>query len=496
MTGSLTNNLIPDVAISQSNYSLRSFDLIYPNIEYYFEPESSLYNINKSWQQELVRYTSSNWDIAPEFKITGQGKFVNVYGQGQGFICRWGTISAPRAEITLEADHIIQNMYQGWEFNGQKVEVNVDKWWAYSGYLLYVRNNSSSPLLYNWPSQSLAYPSYSIGMPLVNININQIKWGEDQFGGISPHFGDYWGGLSIGNVYGAKYNININELYGKSRWTDRFIRVEPTPPVPYDIYSRDNTINVNIGYINAKTGSFTTPFNTMTGGHIISLNTTPFQGNLRYENMFLKAHINKAELWGVSIGAAPFYGSSNSTIIYSCNDCTNYGWSRDISGAPATLLRADLVFPTASNSFTDGTGTFRNNKFIIKGIYKNYDSQTRILDYNISKAYFSGSWIQQQNTEYNNLVLDNFTAYQLHPSQPIIRTYDFFQTGFSTGSAIVIKDSLLYSSGSNIIVRNNTVGLQPLLIYNTTMNADINSTSASILDGDYRVSSNINNLMY
>lgn len=463
MTGSLTNNLTPDIAVSQSDYNLRAFDLITPNIEYYFEPSSSLYNINKTWRQELVYYTSSDWNIAPAFKITGQGKFVGVYGQSSGFNFAWGTMYAPRAEVTLQADHIIQNMWNGWQVGGQKVNIDVNKWWSYGAIFL---NTAYS---FDWPSQSLVDPSASLGMPIVNVNINELRWGQNQFGGIASHANDFWAGLAFGNSFGGEVNININKVTAYTRFTDGMFRWDVTNSTTPTCYN--NIININIGYFSGSRTNVGGPISKIARGTIAASS---------HVNCYYKIHIDKFDAWGIGLGTSEdIRNPSGCTFIFSCNDYRNYLSTNYFNN---DLVRVPILMTVTSSA----SSSLKNNQITVTGTYRNYAEGCPIV------GWLVGSGSGDDNLSYNTLFLDNFKGYQLSTGSVALTMYNYFYT-YSTGSYIVIKDSLLYSSGSDII--SNSTGKIPNIIFNGTVtNRDIPSTVSA--EGTFNISANLNKLIY
>jgi hypothetical protein len=519
MTGSLTNNLTPDVAVSQSDYNNRVFDLIYPNVELYFEPESGLTNINKTWQQALVYYTSSNWDVIPEFKITGKGIIKYVYGQGQGFIGQFGIIAAPRANITLEADHIINNMYQGWILTGENIQVNVNKWWSYSSYFLttnyYGTYGAAAPLaripIFNYISQSLAFPSSSI-TPSVNININEIKFGQFNDFGIAPHFADYWAGISFGYPYGSTYNINVNNLYYISNAVDPFYLFNGTPSFSIDPLnpttnvSYNNRVKINTNYVSASKGSNHPAGGgraTFVGGHLYDFCRGGYGGPLYTfnENLYIHAHIDKMDSWGIGAGSGHDTSNlSNSTIIFSCNDYTLYnrlgpftGFSGNIQADSCTAIR--LAFYTGSQIGAP-TGSFINNNIVFKGTYRNYSNASTIS--NIT----AGGIGAKDNILYTNIIFDNFNSYQMNSlptasalasSASVVFGNVFLADAFPTGSYVIMKDSLFYTSGSTF-VRNTAT--KPINIITRNVSTNIDFPSDVNVTGDVTIIENLNKLRY
>jgi hypothetical protein len=504
MTGSLVSNLTPDVAVSQIDYNSRAFDLLSPMVEYYFEPETALYNINKSWQQELVRYTSSNWDIAPEFKITGQGKFVLVYGQGQGFICRYGYIAAPRAEITIEADMMLQNMWQGWTLIGQRVDINVDKWWSYLSRIMELNRFSTdfnSDAFWNWPSQSLVYPSYSIGLPIVNVNINDYKWGERLFKGIAPHAGDFWTNIVMGHPYGTTYNINIKNLTTQGRHTDAFFRLsgEDAQPTINNATFQNNNINLNIEYISASVGILN---NNWRGGHLFNgyhgrsgalEGTNPFF----FENCNWYVNINKMDSSGVGLGHNnPMVNISNCTFKLHCDDYRNYATVIPMGAATQTCNFINIALSNSS-SISPSTGSFINNQIIYSGNYRNY-STSSMLSYSCANRFGTDATVG------TSLVLDNFNAYQLNEVNPLfvgairINNWSVFwpQYVYSTGSLVILKNSTVYVSGSAPIFSNtiSPAKTPTILLNNVSSNKDVSGSFN--FDGSLNISSNIENIFY
>lgn len=453
LTGSLTNNLQPDIAVSQSNYNLRVFDLITPNVEYYFEPESSLYNINKSWQHMLVSYSSNSWDTAPEFKITGQGKFVMVYGQSSGFAASWGILASPRAEVTFEANHVIQNMWNGWEFYGQKVNVDVDKWWTYSGWFLRVGG-----FTYDWPSQSLAYPSYSLTMPVANVNINELLWGQDLFGGIAPHANDFWTGLGFRSIYGTDYNVNINKFYFRAtRLTDGVFRYWPTEVGGFTT-SSNATININVNHIS---------------GSRINVGGGLFRMPGSVDNMFLNINVKKFDAWGSGFGTT--FGCvnvTNSTFKYHCDDYRNYLINNHFYDP---CIRVDIGSTSPSSSY--------NNLVVVSGNYRNYALNQRIVSFTVGGPSATTNQVIQ-----NTLILDNFRAYNFGTgsvNNSCIEIANPVSYVNSSGSYVVIKDSILYTSASNII-NNFGTNTGSIIIDSTKMNSDTIGSKINI-QGSYDV---------
>lgn len=508
MTGSLTSNLTPDIAVSQANYNIRAFDLLSPMVEYYFEPETALYNINKSWTQELVYYTSSDWNIAPEFKITGQGKFVLVYGQGQGFICRYGTIIAPRAEIAIEADMMLQNMWRGWELTGQRIDINVDKWWSYLSRTLglnVLAADTYNDAFWNWPSQSLVYPSYSIGLPIVNVNINDYKWGETLFKGVAPHAADFWTNIVMGHPYGTTYNINIKNLTTQGRHQDGFFRLsgEGGQTTVNNAVFQNNNINLNIGYVSASIGNlggnwrggqlFDGFFGTQ--GSLDPNSPTPFF----YENCNWYINIGKMDSLGVGLGTnQPFTNISNCTFKLNCDDYRNYSIVRP----NATCIHFTNSYANSSSLAPLVSGSFRNNQIIVSGNYRNFSTGSLV-------TFASANRFGNDATIGSTLVLDNFNGYQLNEIDPAfgfgaitVRNWSQFWPAyvFSTGSLLIAKNSTLYVSGSApIFAWNRTLiaggDRTPTIVLNNVLsNKDVSGSFN--FDGSLNISTNIANILY
>lgn len=459
ITGSTTNNTMPDIAVSQSVYNTRAFDLITPNVEYNFEPETTVYNINKNWIQYLVSYSIDDWSIAPEFKITGKGKFVGVYGQSSGYNFHWGVIEAPRAEVTLQADHIIQNMWGGWIIRAQKLNVEVDKWWTYSGVFLSAGSGN-----YNWPSQSLAYPSYSITKPIAKVSINELLWGQDLFAGIAPHAADYWSGLNFNSIFGTDYDINVNKFYFRAiRLSDGVFRYWPNT-VAFSTASNSN-INVNINYIS---------------GSRISVGSGLWRIAGNIDNMFLNMNVKKFDAWGSGFGTS-FQSSNitNSTIKYHCDDYRNYLINNHFANG---CINLEFGSSSPSSSY--------NNVVLVSGNYRNYANNQKIV------SWASGGPSAGFNITGSSLILDNFRAFNFGTSSTnnscIETSNPVFYTN-SSASYIVIKDSLLYASASNII-NNFGSNTASIIIDSTKMNNDAIGSKIT-MQGSYDVTPDLVYLM-
>jgi hypothetical protein len=497
-TGSLTNNIAPDVAVSQIDYSAGVFDLMYPNVEYYFEPESALYNINKSWTQELVFYTSSNWNIAPEFKLTGQGKFVLVYGQAQGFNARYGTIVAPRTEIKIEGNHFIQNMGGGWRLTGQKVDVEANKWWMYptGNFLLNAITSTFNydDTFWNWPSQSLVYPSYSIGLPIVNVNIDEYRCGFDLFGGLAPYTNNSSVNFDMGHPYGTTYNINLKNTVLRSRHGDGFFRIAPDANITNINNSTFRNNNINISMLNVSASRDAT-----NGTHLF----VPFLGNvLYYEDCTWNINVGKFNAFGVGLGAGrPIQNMSNCTIRLHCEDYRNYGIiSAQPSSSPALPCLAYIItYPNSSSLSPVSSGSYTNNQVIISGNYRNYVAGGSLV------MYSSANILGTDNTLGTTLILDNFKGYQLTESPNGISAVTIKHRGvfnpsflYSTGSLTLIKDSLIYATGSTPVIGwyNDTLSdKRPTVILdNVAINKDISGNIN--YEGSVDVSSNIGRIIY
>lgn len=504
-TGSLVNTITPDIAVSQSNYNNRAFDLLSPNVEFYFEPETALYNINKTWQQELVRYSSSNWDIAPEFKITGKGKFVLVYGEARGFICRYGSIGAPRAQITIEADHMIQNMWQGWVLHGQKIDIDVDKWWSQSSNTLLLNYGSSdfytTDNFYNWPSQSLVYPSYSIQMPVVNLNVNEYRWGENLFAGVAPPDNDYWTNIVMGHPYGTTYNINIKNIITRARHTDGFFRFAGGITGSYS----NCTANINVNYISASIG---TQSNTRVfGGQLSTLYLGAGPGSVAsgvsilYNNCNYFLNINKFDSNGIGLGNnVNSVNAINSTTKIHCEDYRNYAAVNTATSRPENpcIIVNFTNWVNILNPIT--SGSINNNQTIISGNYRNYSTGSLI-------SFSSANSFGNDNTLGNTLILDNFRGYQMNQTRNNLGAINvsnwssFWSTFvYSTGSLILTKDSMIYATGSTPLFAWNNNGIlgrdkvPTIILDNVLANKDISGSFN--FEGNIDISSNVGRIIY
>lgn len=497
-TGSLSNNIRPDISISQLNYNSGSFYLISPSIECHFESSCSLYNINKSWQQMLAYYTSSNWTNQEIFKLTGKGKFVNVYGQNDGFVAKWGVLAAPSAEITFQADHIIQNMWQGWELIGQKVDISVDKLWSYNGFTFVIGDGG-----YNWPSASIV--NKNINRPIVDLKINDFRYGINKFTGISPHADDWWANINIHSTYGSDVNININRFLatcitynngGLFRYSTRNTSYETNTRITS---ASNANINVNINYISASYTSSASYPSYSAGGPINTMQGITTTKDFGYANNYVNINVRKFDSWG--LGFTGFgEASTNNTTVINCDEYTNYtGSGTDGLNFESSLFDFNLMQYKPSSL---DTKQYINNKVTISGNYKNYaQGQTMIcygLNYtssnenygytlflnkfnafNVTSAYLSGSVGVTGSILRIQTIVDNLTGSKYYY--------------LSTGSTVVLQNSLLYQSGSTTVL-NRTTTASRVIVNNTIMNTDFPAYVSA--QGSFDLNTNLDKIVY
>jgi hypothetical protein len=495
LTGSASNNLRPDISISQVNYNSGSFYLIQPNVEYYFEPSCSFYNINKSWQQMLAYYTSSNWNKQESFKITGKGKFVNVYGQNEGFSSKWGVIAAPSCNITLQADHIIQNMWNGWELIGQQVDIDIDKLWSYNSFTFVIGDGG-----YNWPSASLS--NKNINRPIVNLKINDFRYGINKFVGISPHADDWWTNIIIHNTFGSNINIDINRFlatcitYNNGGLFGYGIRNNSYETGTKILSASNANINININYISASyTSSIGSPLNSA-GGYMNAMQGIETRNDYGWVNNSVNINVKKFDSWGLGFGGFGEASTGNTTTI-NCNEYTNYTSSgTDRLDFETSLFNFNLIQYKSSSL---DPKMYTNNKIVMSGNYVNYAPGQKLIIFGLNNT---GS---NDNFGYT-LFLNKFNAYNLGSPYVTNLTASILQLQsitdnngngkffkYSTGSKVVIQNSLLYQSGSNTIVNTSKTG-SIIIVNNTIMNTDFPEYVNA--QGLFDLNTNLDKLIY
>jgi hypothetical protein len=501
-TGSLINNLTPDIAVSQVDYNSGVFNLLYPSVEVHFEPETSLYNINKTWTQELTYYTSSDWTLAPEFKITGKGKFVLVYGFGEGFICKYATIAAPRAEISIEADLMLQNLWTGWYLNGQKIDISVNRWLSYTSRLLELNIATSTVpttnVYWNWPSQSLVYPLAGITEPVVNVNINTVIYGEQLFEGLSPHINTVQAGIVTGHPYGCNYNISIDNIISKTNHQG-FFRPTISTNVGEIVGTRDNNCNIDVRYVSASTGVSTSLLRQ--GGCLIGIDSALTTDNRDRNSLIV--NIEKMDSFGVSLGPS-YYHTGNQSNCFTKIHCDNYtNYSRIIPQEgmmtePIFLYHA--VYINSGSSPAEATGSYSNNVLVLSGNYTSYSTGSLVR--------FASADGSQSDKSHDTLILDNFNGFLKNEVRSGLGAINLANWSpfwpnhlYSTGSVVVVKNSLLKVSGSTPLFRFGNAGLAdktPTVIVNNLLtNRVLSSSSGSFnFEGNVNVSTNINNIIY
>jgi hypothetical protein len=134
---------------------------------------------------------------------------------------------------------------------------------------------------------------------------------------------------------------------------------------------------------------------------------------------------------------------------------------------------------------------------IVKGSYKNYSPASIVCGVNV------GGINAGNNILYNNVIFDNFQSYQmngtpdpsaLNSSSSIVLGDVFLASAYPTGSNIIMKDSLFYTSGSTFI-RNATTNPINFITKNVISNRDLPS-NVNFLDGDLTITENLNKLIY
>ena len=169
---------------------------------------------------------------------------------------------------------------------------------------------------------------------------------------------------------------------------------------------------------------------------------------------------------------------------------------------PVTDILLKNPFTFSSSTPSQQFSSFTNNQCIISGNYRNFATNSLV-------GFGSANRLGNDNTTGTTLILDNFNAYQLNEVTAgqdsgggvvVLKNWSIFWPTyvFSTGSTLVVKNSIIYSSGSTPIFNWYNNGLSnktpTILLDGLLTNKDI--TGNFIFDGSVDISSNLSRLLY
>jgi hypothetical protein len=125
-TGNSAVNEIPDVRLA-GNGDISS--LMKNNIDYYWQPNSGLTSIAKSFAFH-VGYNSDPTDVLWKSGFYGHGNFTTIYGTLEGLSQRFVEINNARAEFTFECNKAV--IQRAWIFlhNYKSANIKVKRWFG------------------------------------------------------------------------------------------------------------------------------------------------------------------------------------------------------------------------------------------------------------------------------------------------------------------------------------------------------------------------------
>ena len=168
-----------------------NINLYYEGIDYYFAPGSKLSNHCADYDINLLTITGST---PKRFQLTGQGAFVNFYGQFRGWNNEFAFIDNPKAAVYFEAFELKQQQWKTFQCPRiAALDLKVDNVVMSGSTLVQVTNFDT-------------YDSVS-----VNIDVRNMKNGEGVFG----PFVDYWYMFTARNAAPMRFTVKMGNVYTK-----------------------------------------------------------------------------------------------------------------------------------------------------------------------------------------------------------------------------------------------------------------------------------------
>jgi hypothetical protein len=125
-TGNPAINETPDIKFT--SYTDMS-SLAKNNIDYYFNPNSTLLNLAKSVAIRII-YNVDGTDTAFTSGFYGSGNFLTPYGSAQGLSQRFMEVNNANLTFNFEANNVVANRAWGYVFNKKNITLKINRWYG------------------------------------------------------------------------------------------------------------------------------------------------------------------------------------------------------------------------------------------------------------------------------------------------------------------------------------------------------------------------------
>ncbi len=373
--------------------------LIQDGIFIYFAEASGIRFINKSYAVRLgYNYDGGLGNTGFNSAIIGRGKFIQMYGEHQGFVAQLLYVDNPNAIFRFECHQVNVQQWQPFNLlNFESMAIHID--------MMYSTDANTFTL------SSTVLP-VSGKIPVLNIYLRDVYWGLGQTPDIGPEDLDNWYFFYVQTLYyGMKVTIRIDNIdmittqdtISALMEVNSYGTSSATLPPHYRIANTEFNFSIGNLYERSRTGStVTSSFLIMMMVNSVSL-TEPVVLNTADNNTFFFQfeNANVVSMLGFSWGLV-FYGINN----YLTMELGNFYRRTGVTNIYPLLMVAIYGTQSINSAMVKIRGNVTvENSYIYHGLDGTYNNLLFEGDYIVK----SGTAIPMQITANETVVFKNCT---------------------------------------------------------------------------------------
>jgi len=318
--GVSTTNTPADICFSSTNASTSIASLAANNVQSRFGTNAGFIYINKTYNIPLV-YVVDPTDILFESRIDGKGYFKQLYGQANGFVASMVKIDNARATMSLEADELWLQQWQGFYLvNHKNISIKTKKMIAADGNLFSLQGSNR---------EGDGKPSS------IYVDVDVMYFGNSTFPVSGPI--DYWymiyhgdASANWGSTRHKLININIGTLNFIASNSYAFFRMDGNNnPIPAANFN-NITCNVNVNTFRATYSGAGSGDQGLGSGIVGFVGTNGIVSQCHW-NFNINHYEGALKLLG-PIGLNQNASNANHTVMLNVGDAFRKGYSGGTNG--------------------------------------------------------------------------------------------------------------------------------------------------------------------